>query len=186
VVDKNKISTITHIRFDPSEPKWDNIGIEDIAHSLSMLTRANGHFDTFFSVARHSLNCAYEAKQRGFDCRVQLLCLLHDAAEAYIGDMTRPLKMKIPEFSEIEKKYQDIIFSKFISPEITEEERSKARLIDDAMLYHEFLTFNGEELFDRAPDIKIDVTKGISGFRETEKEFLDLFRTLEDEIQQTE
>ena len=107
MVDKNKISTITHIRFDPSEPKWDNIGIEDIAHSLSMLTRANGHFDTFFSVARHSLNCAYEAKQRGFDCRVQLLCLLHDAAEAYIGDMTRPLKMKIPEFSEIEKKYQE-------------------------------------------------------------------------------
>ena len=133
MVDKNCITTISHIRLDPTKPTAEDIDITDIAHALSMLTRANGHFDTFFSVARHSINCALEAGSRGHGKKVQLLCLLHDAAEAYIGDMTRPLKLKIPYFSEIEKEYQKIIFSKYIG-ELSEEEIRLARSIDDAML----------------------------------------------------
>ena len=178
MVDKNCISTISHIRFDPTEPKAEDIEIEDIAHALSFLTRANGHFSVFFSVARHSINCALEAKNRGYSKRVQLLCLLHDAAEAYIGDMTRPLKLKIPYFSEIEGKYQKIILSKYIDGGVSKEERLLAKNIDDAMLYHEFLKYNGEKLLDSVSQISIDLDKSIKSAQETKQEFLALFNEL--------
>ncbi len=177
MVDKNCITTISHIRLDPTKPTAEDIDITDIAHALSMLTRANGHFDTFFSVARHSINCALEAGSRGYGKRVQLLCLLHDAAEAYIGDMTRPLKLKIPYFSEIEREYQKIIFSKYIG-ELSKEEISLARGIDDAMLYWEFLAFNGEELNISATPISVDLRRSIKPIDETKREFLELFSEL--------
>ena len=176
------ISTLTHIRFNPTEPKWDDIVIEDIAHALSLITRANGHFSTFYSVARHSINCAKEAKQRGYSKKVQLLCLLHDAAEAYIGDMTRPLKMKIPYFCEVEKKYQDIIFPKFISDNISEDDILKTKSVDDCLLYHEFLCFNGEQLLSTAPEIHISVRDGITDFKQTKEEFLNLYNELRDAL----
>lgn len=47
---KNEISTINKIRFDPTNPSEDDIDIRDIAHALSMMTRANGHFTEFYSV----------------------------------------------------------------------------------------------------------------------------------------
>ena len=177
MVDKNMISTLSHIRFDPSEPKPEYIEICDIAHALSLITRANGHFTQFYSVARHSINCAKEAAARSYSEKVQLLCLLHDAAEAYIGDMTRPLKKKIPYFSEVEKKYQDIIFPKFIG-ELSDGDIKLACSVDDSLLYHEFLTFNGEALFDEAPEINIDVKSGIKDIPETEREFLSTFERL--------
>ena len=178
LVDKNYISTINHIRFDPTCPEWNDIEIGDIAHALSYISRANGHFMKFFSVARHCLNCAEEARARGYSERVQLLCLLHDAAEAYIGDMTRPLKKKIPEFSEIERAYQKIIFSKFISEQLTDDERAKAREIDDAMLYHEFLKYNGEILLEYEPELHIDIDSGVKSVDETKAEFLEKFAEL--------
>lgn len=177
-MDKNCISTINHIRFDPTSPRSEDIEIRDIAHALSYISRANGHFSEFFSVARHSLNCAEEAMLRGYGERIRLLCLLHDAAEAYIGDMTRPLKKKIPMFSEIEKKYQQIIFSKFISDDITDDERAKTREIDDAMLYHEFLRYNGEILLEYEPEIHIDLDSTVRSIDETEEEFLSVFSEL--------
>ena len=176
------ISTISHIRFDPASPSRDDLNIEDIAHALSLITRANGHFDCFYSVARHCINCAKEAKSRGYTARVQLLCLLHDAAEAYIGDMTRPLKKKMPVFSEIEKKYQDIIFPAFVSEALTEADFEKAKSVDDCLLYHEFLTFNGEALFENAPKINISVRDGITDFKQTKEEFLNLYNELRDEL----
>ena len=179
MVDKNCISTINHIRFDPTKPEWQNIEIEDIAHALSLITRANGHFTVFFSVARHSINCAVEAKKRGYSERVQLLCLLHDAAEAYIGDMTRPLKLCIPQFGEIEKEYQKIIFSKFIADNITDEEKQLTRAVDDTMLYHEFLKYNGEKLLEAEPERHIDIASTVKGIEETKAEFLSLFNELQ-------
>ena len=184
MVDKNFISTINHIRFDPAKPEWQDIEIEDIAHALSYITRANGHFNVFFSVARHSINCAAEAKLRGHSARVQLLCLLHDAAEAYIGDMTRPLKMKIPYFSEIEKEYQKIIFSKFIADDITDGEKALARAVDDTMLYHEFLKYNGEKLFESEPALHIDLDSTIKSIKDTEEEFLTVFADLQRQVKE--
>lgn len=176
MVDKNCISTISGKRFNPSSPSGEDIELQDISHALSMLSRANGHFTEFYSVARHSINCAYEAQKRGYSDRICLLCLLHDAAEAYIGDMTRPFRICIPFFTEIERKYQKIIFEKFAYRDITEEERNLVKSVDDSLLYHEFLKYNGEKLFPSAPEINISLENCIKPFEETREEFLALYR----------
>ena len=81
MVEKSCISTFYGHNFDPTQPTAEDICLEDIAHALSMLSRANGHFREFYSVGRHSLNCAYEAKARGLSVKVQLIALLHDSAK---------------------------------------------------------------------------------------------------------
>ena len=97
------IKTYTGIMFDPLNPNADLINIADIAHALSMLCRANGHFKSFYSVGQHSINCMNEARTRNYSQRVQLACLLHDASEAYLSDITRPVKAELPRYREIEK-----------------------------------------------------------------------------------
>ena len=86
------ILTYKKKEFYPLSPKTEDIDIEDIAHALSLLCRANGHFKHFYSVGLHSLNCAYEAMARGYSENVVLGCLLHDGSEAYLADITRPVK----------------------------------------------------------------------------------------------
>lgn len=94
------ITTYTKKTFDPLAPKEEFLDIHDIAHSLSLLCRANGHFPEFYSVGEHCLNCAREAQARGYSVRVQLACLLHDASEAYLSDVTRPVKSALPEYKK--------------------------------------------------------------------------------------
>ena len=120
MVEKCCIATFYGHEFDPTAPTADDLCMEDIAHALSYLTRANGHFRVFYSVARHSINCAKEVKAKGFTEKVQLLALLHDSAEAYIGDLTRPLRRHIPEFSDFERNLQKQIYEKFATTDVTD------------------------------------------------------------------
>ena len=106
-----RINTFHAHRFDPTAAQTEDICVEDIAHALSLLCRANGHLRHFYSVGQHSLACQREAAARGWTPRVQLLCLLHDASEAYIGDLTRPLKRHLPAFDDIERRLQGQIFA---------------------------------------------------------------------------
>jgi hypothetical protein len=92
------ILTYTKTKFYPLQPIAADIKIEGIAHSLSLMTRANGHFKHFYSVAQHAINCYKEAKIRGYSERVQLGCLLHDASGSYISDLTRPVKGHLTEY----------------------------------------------------------------------------------------
>lgn len=107
------ITTYSKINFRPLEPVAEDIKIEDIAHSLSLLCRANGHYSTFYSVAAHCLNCYEEACARRETPRVRLACLLHDAVESYISDVTRPVKKYLEEYQKIEERLSDIIYEKF-------------------------------------------------------------------------
>jgi len=132
------IVTFTGEEFTPLDPDVNQIHIEDIAHSLSLLCRANGHMDYFFSIAQHSINCAYEAKARSYPARLQLACLIHDASEAYLSDITRPVKRYLPEYIEIEKRLQDVIYSKYPGIIETEEDFILIDKIDNDMLIHEF------------------------------------------------
>ena len=133
------IKTRSGLMFDPLAPKADQIIITDIAHSLSMLCRANGHFKHFYSVGQHCINCAKEAAARGYSIRLQLACLLHDGSEAYLSDVTRPVKAEIPKYLEIEEPLQDAIWLKFLGTPLTKEEYDQVFAIDDAILFHEFL-----------------------------------------------
>lgn len=102
--------------FDILNPTRDAVDIEDIARSLSMQCRFNGHLPSFYSVAEHSvrvydyLNIEMKAPE------LALAGLLHDAAEAYIGDMVYPLK-SVPHvgdpFKSIESELEQIIGEKY-------------------------------------------------------------------------
>ena len=172
------ITTIGGRRFDPTSPALKDIDVEDIAHSLSLICRANGHFREFFSVARHCINCAHEAEAREYAPRIRLLCLLHDATEAYIGDMTRPLKRQLPNYCACEERlYADILTALGI-PAPTAEETALVKEIDDCMLYHEFRTFNGDILLEEAPEIHVEIEHSERPFLETKAEYLALYDVL--------
>lgn len=182
-VNKAFITTIGGRRFDPTAPEKKDIDIDDIAHSLSLICRANGHFRVFFSVARHCINCAHEAEARGYSTHVRLLCLLHDATEAYMGDMTRPLKRQLPYYCDCERRlYGDILAALDIAPP-TDEEAALVKEVDDCMLYHEFQTFNGDILLEKAPDIHIAIVESERPFEETKAAYLALYEELRNAVQ---
>lgn len=170
------ITTFSKIHFTPLAPKQEDIWIQDIAHALSLMTRANGHFREFYSVAQHSLDCAMAAKEEGRGAREVLACLLHDASEAYLSDITRPVKANLPEYRKIEKRLQDAIYAKYIPGGLTEQEEQIVKRVDDACLYYEFEHFTGEKLFEAAPQIVRIPEYRVRPFREVEEEFLQTFQ----------
>jgi len=83
--------------FDLLNPRAENVITTDLAHALSMVCRFNGHCGHHYSVAQHSLLVAYIIEQEGGTPEQQLAGLLHDGTEAYISDLTRPLKLLLIE-----------------------------------------------------------------------------------------
>lgn len=98
-------------QFWPLDPHIDDICIEDIAHALSLICRFGGHTREFYSVAQHSV-IVCDALPREF----KLTGLLHDATEAYVGDMIRPLKIMMPEYRTTEQFLWQHIATKFDLP----------------------------------------------------------------------
>ncbi|MCM1363795.1 MAG: phosphohydrolase [Faecalibacterium sp.] len=172
------ILTYTKRGIDPCEPDSSSIAIEDIAHALSLLCRSGGHFPSFYSVGQHSIACAKEAKARNYTESVQLACLLHDASEAYIADITRPVKQRLSDYLEYEKKLQKLIYEKFLGFVPDEVMRKQISSVDDCMLYHEFMALMNTPLFEDKPEIHIDLNFAFRGFDTVEKEFLQLYREL--------
>lgn len=95
----------------PCDPREREIFIADIAHHLAMQCRFNGAVTRFYSVAEHCYHCSFEGPQDE-----ALERLMHDAAEAYLGDLIRPLK-KLPElfsaFGELEERNDRAIAARF-------------------------------------------------------------------------
>jgi len=174
----SRIRTYTGIMFDPLNPDSDLLNIGDIAHALSMLCRANGHFKTFYSVGQHSINCMAEGEARGYAPRIQLACLLHDASEAYLSDVTRPVKEELLRYREIEGPLQEVIWSKWLDAPLTEEERRQVFAIDDAILAHEFLHLMDAKIVDVTPEICSVPEFSFTGFAACEQAFLIAFQQL--------
>lgn len=174
----SRIMTCSHKMFDPLNPETELIDIGDIAHALSMLCRANGHFKRFYSVGMHSVNCAREAIARGYSRKVQLACLLHDGSEAYLSDVTRPVKQEIPRYKEIEEPLQAVIWNKFLGEPLTEEEERLVFLIDDDILENEFPALMDAKLKETVPALATPAQFEFESFQKTEQEFLALFRQL--------
>lgn len=171
----SEIMTRSHIMFDPLDPDPRLIEITDIAHSLSMLCRANGHFKSFYSVGQHCINCAREAAARGYSRRVQLACLLHDASEAYLSDVTRPVKQEIPQYRLIEEPLQEVIWVKYLGASLTEEENRQVFAIDDDVLWHEFVNLMGAALSSHEPALAAVPEYAFTGFETCREEYLQLF-----------
>jgi hypothetical protein len=88
----------------------NDIYIEDIAHGLSNVCRYSGQCRKNYSVAQHSVLMAQRAPTGPL---IKLQALLHDAPEAYIGDMITPLKAMLPEYIKVQNYLEGVIFSKF-------------------------------------------------------------------------
>jgi hypothetical protein len=84
-------------RFYPLDPRAEDIDPEDIAHALSLLCRFGGHIDRFYSVAEHCV-----LMSRAVSPENALAALLHDATEAYVVDVPRPVKRYLPDYQRIE------------------------------------------------------------------------------------
>lgn len=94
--------------FDFLDPTEDSIELEDIAHALGRLCRFNGHVDDFYSVAEHSVLVSFLVPEQ-----FAVAGLLHDAAEAYLGDVTKPLKDQLPDYQRIEAIVERVIARRF-------------------------------------------------------------------------
>ena len=131
------VETFTGRQFWPLDPRPEDVCIEDIAHSLSMQCRFNGHCSRFYSVAEHSIIVAKELGIMGYGSHMRLYGLLHDAAEAYCCDIPRPLKSLLVGYKEMETKIQDVIYAalSLFGPFIDEQKTVKD--VDDALLRYE-------------------------------------------------
>lgn len=105
----NWFTLISGKQFWPLDPRPEEIEITDIAHALSHICRWGGHCKRFYSVAQHSVMVA----RMGETIEEKRWGLLHDAAEAYIGDMIRPLKRQMREFQTAERVLLSTIANRF-------------------------------------------------------------------------
>jgi len=105
------IQTFSGRRFYPLDPQPDHIDIIDIAHALSHLCRYVGHCKHHYSVAQHSLLVSQHVPAEH-----ALWGLMHDAAEAYIGDISSPLKRYAPELEDAEGRIAVLVRDKWNIP----------------------------------------------------------------------
>ena len=176
------ITTVTGKHFYPLNPNPQDIDIEDIAHALSLICRANGHFRYFYSVAQHSIACAKEAIERGYSLEVTLGCLLHDASEAYLCDVTRPVKKHIPQYLRAEEKLQEVIWKRFIGRELTDTEQQQIFEIDDHILSMEFHLLMPEDLNEDYRNLQSECTCKYQDSKEVKERFIQLAHILKYEI----
>lgn len=118
------IQTYSGLAMYPLDPRSEEIDIWDIARALSHMCRFTGHTRKFYSVAEHSVHCS-NIVETAEDAR---WALLHDASEAYISDVSRPLK-QLPAFDayrEAEAALQAAIAKRFQLPAIQPEAVTKA------------------------------------------------------------
>ncbi|MDH0894254.1 MULTISPECIES: phosphohydrolase [unclassified Pseudomonas] len=94
------ILTNNAVPFSLLNPAADMVVAADLAHALSNVCRFNGHSAWHYSVAQHSLLVADLIALEGGSAEEQLAGLLHDSTEAYISDLTRPLKLLLAEATE--------------------------------------------------------------------------------------
>ncbi len=114
------INTFMGLEFNLFRPTPDMIDIRDIARGLAFKGRWAGQTPQYFSVAQHSvLVCDLilnNASPIVNTTKLALAGLLHDAAEAYIGDMISPIKKALPQFSVIEENILKAVFDNFKLP----------------------------------------------------------------------
>lgn len=144
-------NTFSGVKFSYIDMDPDTIDIKDIAHALSMLCRYNGHIARFYSVAQHSVyvsivaaglyreTCMGEETPRALEMLelVKFWGLMHDATEAYMGDMVRPLKVMIPAYSEMEAKLDRVIMTKFVGQTIPSHIHALIKEADNQVLASE-------------------------------------------------
>jgi hypothetical protein len=125
----NWMQTYTGRQFWPMDPRPEEVHLEDMAHGLANACRFAGHCLRFYSVAEHSILMSRIVRPE-----LALTALLHDATEAYVVDVPRPLKPFLPGYKDIEHKVWLAIAARYGLPEDLPDEIKEA---DNAMLLAE-------------------------------------------------
>lgn len=181
---KNWIQTFTGKKFFPLDPDPSSIDIKDIAHALSMLCRYVGHVSRFYSVAEHSVRISRKLEERGYSVNVIRWGLMHDASEAYLGDVSRPVKHQIAlaGYRDAESNLQEMIAKRF---GISREEPFVVRNIDTEILGTEAHYLKSPVHPDWYTQVKLAPAWRLSLFdklgwspKRAEAEFLERFRYL--------
>ncbi|UNC12886.1 metal-dependent phosphohydrolase [Acidiphilium multivorum] len=110
-----RIMTASGLYFDFDRLSSNMLSIDTIAQALSHICRFSGHTSRFYSVAQHSVhvaNCHCVPR------RHRLAALMHDAAEAFLGDVSTPLKQMLPDYQALERRVEEMIFFRFGIAEI--------------------------------------------------------------------
>lgn len=133
------ITTASGVRVVLLDPHPDTLLIEDIAHALSNICRYTGHTGSFYSVAQHSVL----ASLRVTDAKFALAALMHDASEAYLGDVSRPLKQLLGrKYADLEERFEERLAQKFRYPYPFPEQ---IRGVDSDLLETEYAQLLGME-----------------------------------------
>lgn len=115
------MQTFSGKKFWPLDPRPEDFDIESIAHALSHECRFAGHTSEFYSVAEHSVRVSRLVERAGVRADLlssaiaheSLAALLHDAAEAYLRDMPRPLKVHLPDYRRIYDRVEGVLAKVF-------------------------------------------------------------------------
>jgi hypothetical protein len=99
--------TFSHIHFYLYDPQPGDVNIVDIAHHLSLINRFGGAFPVAYSVAAHSIIVSKLFPEDPFQA------LMHDSAEAYMGDVVQPFKQTLPVVKEVEHRILEVISRKY-------------------------------------------------------------------------
>jgi hypothetical protein len=132
---KNTIRLRSGRYFDFLDPQPDQFTLGDIAGALSKICRFGGQIERFYSVAEHLVMCDRVAERDGHHLGVRKAVLMHDATEAFCGDMVKPLKVMMPEYKTVEDRVEAVIAEKFGID--FQKHRDVIREIDHAMLIAE-------------------------------------------------
>jgi 5'-deoxynucleotidase YfbR-like HD superfamily hydrolase len=179
------MQTYTGRKFWPMDPRPEDFDIEDIAHHLSNVCRYGGACRAFYSVAQHSVLVSQVIEYKaGASLHEQLWGLLHDASEAYLGDMVRPLKRSMPQYREAEHQVMAAIAERFgldlREPAIVKQADTILLSTERRDLLNHELPWNADELVDPLPFIIIPD----SPF-EAKERFLERFAELTAKLRQS-
>jgi 5'-deoxynucleotidase YfbR-like HD superfamily hydrolase len=137
------LQTVSGRWVNPFDPDPDQLDAGDIARALANQCRFGGHSRVFYSVAQHSVIVSQLVEERGGDAEDAFAALMHDATEAYLGDMPHPLKHRSAlgaAFKAAEDHLEQAIRDRFrIKPDVPEIKRA-----DRALLATERRTFSAE------------------------------------------
>jgi len=168
-------------RFYVLNPRKEDIIIEDIAHALSNLCRFTGHGDRFYCVGEHSILCYLVAKELNLSPKLQMYALCHDASEAVMNDLARPVKQQVPQYKEVEDNVMKVMWEVVGVPCPTQEEYEIVKKIDNTVLLLELTQLMKRDLKDYPKldvfDVYIRIGDGYNAL-ESKADFLNIYNDL--------
>ncbi|OYV45337.1 MAG: hypothetical protein B7X10_05885 [Burkholderiales bacterium 21-58-4] len=186
---KAHMLTVSGSDFVPCRLTIADIRIEDIAHALSLICRFGGHTKEHYSVAQHSLLVSRILASAGASPEIQLAGLMHDAHEAYIGDIPTPIKNALGSvWKALEAQAANTVLDAFCLNRVMRQHKSIIKQADLVALATERRDLTS---FDTNRNLAWDILNGVSPFLEPAssgswtprwwaEQFLDRFTDLRD------